>query len=105
LQEGTIHRAKEVTVAFLALFHPTQYNLSPTFISGTYKTEKDIPQSKWISKVNDRWESHQYGQEKNSKIWCIETDGDGVRRKAVHFLRRELCNGHPQIIHSQALLR
>jgi len=84
LQEGTIHRAKEATVASLAPFHPTHYNPSPIFISGTCKTEKDILQSKWISKVNDQWESHQYGQEKNSEIWCIGTDGGGVRSKAVN---------------------
>lgn len=90
IQEGTLTRATEATVAAIAAFDHESYFPIPVLISGTCKHKTDMQQSKWISTIVKTFNSVEYGTQTYGEIWSIASDGDAVRRRELH----RLCMAH-----------
>ncbi|KAJ7660891.1 hypothetical protein DFH06DRAFT_906846, partial [Mycena polygramma] len=87
IQEGTLTRGTEATVAAIAPFHPEFYTPVPLMISATCKRETDPSQRKWIELIIKTWkESEHGGGTFYGPLWSIASDGDAVRRRALHSI-------------------
>ncbi|KAJ7469499.1 hypothetical protein FB451DRAFT_968916, partial [Mycena latifolia] len=86
IREGTLTRATEATVAAIAPFHPEFYTPVPLLISGTCKRETDRLQSKWILDIVKTWQESPNGAAFYGPLWSIASDGDAVRRRALHTI-------------------
>ncbi|KAF7326797.1 Ubiquitin carboxyl-terminal hydrolase 34 [Mycena sanguinolenta] len=86
LQEGTLTRATEATVAAIAPYHREFYTPVPLMISGTCKRETDPQQTKWIKIIIETWKTSPHGESFYGPLWSIASDGDAVRRRALHTI-------------------
>ncbi|KAH9836766.1 uncharacterized protein C8Q71DRAFT_682204, partial [Rhodofomes roseus] len=90
LEDGSLAVAKEATMMGLAAFGYDDYTAFPIMISGTNKTERDVKQAEWIHLAIDAWESgkpaesEQTYEERYGELWCVGSDGDATRRRALH---------------------
>ncbi|KAH9928182.1 uncharacterized protein B0H18DRAFT_857228, partial [Fomitopsis serialis] len=91
LEDGSMAVAKEATMMGLAAFGHDDYTVFPIMISGTNKTERDVKQAEWIKLAIDAWEngkpapdSKQTYEERYGELWCVGSDGDATRRRALH---------------------
>lgn len=84
LEEGTVHRAKEATVASFAPFALEHYIPVPAMLTGTCKTEKDADHAKLLCLAIEAFYKLSGGGISGNHVFCIATDGDPVRRRAVH---------------------
>jgi hypothetical protein len=86
IREGTLTRATEATVTAIAPFHPDLYTPVPLLISGTCKRETDRLQTKWILEIIKTWTESPNGAAFYGPLWSIASDGDAVRRRALHTI-------------------
>lgn len=86
LDEGRVHRAKEATVISFGPFSPIKYTPIPVAIIGTCKTEKDFEHAKLLRTVLQAFNESPHGPVAGNVIFCLATDGDPTRRRAVHMI-------------------
>ena len=75
----TIHLVKEATVAGIAAFRGTNYEVMPIMVSGTCQKEGVNECVKLIETILDAWQLSPDGEVKHGPIWSFASDGDGVR--------------------------
>jgi hypothetical protein len=102
----TIHLAKEATVAGIAAFRGTNYEVMPIMVSGTCKKEGVNECVKLIETILDAWRLSPDGEAKHGPIWSFASDGDGVRRAAFHivFMKETLSPKDPLFAHLGSLI-
>lgn len=86
LDEGRVHRAKEATVISFGPFSSIKYNPIPAAIIGTCKTEKDFEHAKLLRTVLQAFNESPHGPAAGNVVFCLATDGDPTRRRAVHMI-------------------
>ncbi|KII84375.1 hypothetical protein PLICRDRAFT_701936 [Plicaturopsis crispa FD-325 SS-3] len=84
INKGDCHLGKEATVLAVASFSSEDYHARPIIVSPTCKTENSKDQAVWIWRAVERYRL--FYADARGMIWCISTDGDGVRRPALHSL-------------------
>ncbi|PBK67938.1 hypothetical protein ARMSODRAFT_988813 [Armillaria solidipes] len=84
VNEKTITKVSEATVAAIAPYNPKYYTPIPLLISGTCKRELDTDQAKWIKLLLHAWDSAEYGRATYGPIFSIASDGDAIHRQALH---------------------
>ncbi|KAJ7440980.1 hypothetical protein FB451DRAFT_956472, partial [Mycena latifolia] len=62
------------------------YTPVPLMISGTCKRETDPLQTKWIKTIISTWKDSPHGEAFYGPLWSIASDGDAVRRRALHTI-------------------
>ncbi|KAJ8473666.1 hypothetical protein ONZ45_g16214 [Pleurotus djamor] len=86
LDEDSVHRAREATVMSVAPFAASHYNPQPVIISGTCKTEQEQEHVRMLMIAIEAFKQSPHGGKAGNQLFSIATDGDSVRRRAVHIL-------------------
>lgn len=86
LEHGKFHMAGEVTVLGISPHSDEDYHVRPIIMSATCKTETAPQQAEWIALAIKRWKPYEATL---GPLWSVATDGDSIRRTALHQILME----------------